>query len=227
MADHFQRHETANLCYVLDLGAGRGILEEAIDNDKRFAPYRSRLIFITLDVADINNQQLLSSNQQHVIAEGEKPPFVDKAFDLVISNMAIDLMPRDDVFQQVNRIIKLDGRIILNLHHPNLIEIATQKLKLLRQELKKLQRKLDYKSPGNSDYNQISEKIKEIQQQMKDAEFIIQNGPKMFFPNREEILAYLSPFFPQREIKIKEVPYGEIGENGWWEVDIGPVILSA
>jgi ubiquinone/menaquinone biosynthesis C-methylase UbiE len=53
-----------------------------------------------------------STNVEFVLGEVEALPFVDEAFDVVISNGVIDLLPdKDAVFAEVHRALAPGGRI--------------------------------------------------------------------------------------------------------------------
>ncbi len=105
--------------FVLDLGAGRQIFER-----QYLSTYGHPLCqIISLDMAYLKRFQLLAGRSQritHIQADGAHLPFVDRAFSLVVSNMAFDFMP-EEAIQEVHRVLKPGGRLLVNFHHPFLI----------------------------------------------------------------------------------------------------------
>lgn len=110
---------------VLDLGAGRQILERQYLNSyckSRHQPIPQAQI-ITLDIAELKKKQLLARNNKnidHVRADGANLPFKDASFSLVISSMALDLMPPEAI-GEVYRVLKPGCHALITLHHPALL----------------------------------------------------------------------------------------------------------
>ena len=106
--------------YVLDLGAGRQILERMYVQ----AYGRPRFGIVTVDIADIGEKILLTArypiNIRHVRANGAQLPFPHNSFPLVLSNMALDFMPRNAI-SEMYRVTRPSGHALVNLHHPSLI----------------------------------------------------------------------------------------------------------
>jgi SAM-dependent methyltransferase len=65
-----------------------------------------------LERARRSAEELGAANVEFVEAEAERLPFPDQAFDVVISNGVIDLIPdKDAVFGELYRVLKPGGRI--------------------------------------------------------------------------------------------------------------------
>ncbi len=102
---------------VLDLGAGRQVFER--EYIQAYGTHGLRLV--SLDLASIPHKNMLASSAAaHVKASGAALPFIDGAFDMVISSMAIDFIPPEAI-RETQRVLKPGGKLLLNLHHPSLI----------------------------------------------------------------------------------------------------------
>src|SRR3989344_444950 len=73
---------------VLDLGAGRQIFEKEYE-DKYGKPSCQ---IVTMDIAEIQTNRLLTQVHTHIQASGRRMPFRNESFDTVVSNMAFDFM---------------------------------------------------------------------------------------------------------------------------------------
>ncbi len=129
---------------ILDIGSGPQLLEKEL-----FAKYpelTGKVSIITLDIASIQPTRL-ETKLPHIQADAAHLPFKKDSFDLVISNMALDFVApkgnerRKQLFQEIYRILKSQGRLVATLHHPSL-EIdyftyrnITQQLNNQNQEL--------------------------------------------------------------------------------------------
>lgn len=104
---------------MLDLGAGRQVFEKQFI--QRYGTPKCRVI--TVDFADISAKKLLMKDEKnvfHIRADGSELPFANESVFLVVSNMALDLMPKK-TFVELYRVLESGAHAILNLHHPFLI----------------------------------------------------------------------------------------------------------
>ncbi len=104
--------------YVLDLGAGRQILERDYIRLNGVPNFR----FVTVDIASLKNHQLLErkNGALHVRASGSALPFGENTFSMAVSNMALDFMP-DGSIDELYRVVKPESPVYVNLHHPDII----------------------------------------------------------------------------------------------------------
>jgi arsenite methyltransferase len=99
---------------VLDLGSGAGT--DSLVAARMVGPGGSVTgIDMTpemLDKARRSAAEMGAENVEFVEGEGEKLPFADASFDVVISNGVIDLIPdKDAVFSELYRVLAPGGRI--------------------------------------------------------------------------------------------------------------------
>jgi SAM-dependent methyltransferase len=76
--------------------------------------------FYTLDISTIMRKE---HNVQHIQADALYLPFKSNYMDLVVSNMAIDFIPRinrNRPYEEVYRILKPHGCAFFTFHHPRL-----------------------------------------------------------------------------------------------------------
>ncbi len=108
---------------ILDIGSGPQVLEREL-----FAKYpelKGVVSIITLDIASIQSIRL-EARLPHTQADAAHLPFKNSSFDLVISNMALDFVApqgdkrREQLFQEIYRVLKPEGKLIATLHHPSL-----------------------------------------------------------------------------------------------------------
>lgn len=126
---------------IIDIGSGPQIIPRQL---KSYGHPKCRIV--TVDMADIPKHKLLMrdrSNVAHVRADGSKLPFQDESFSLAVSNMALDIMPREAI-PELSRVLKPGAKAFLNLHHPFLIPENLDEL-LLDPKIKKNQKRaLDF-----------------------------------------------------------------------------------
>lgn len=106
--------------YMLDLGAGRQILERQW---KGFSHTPLPFFITTLDIADLANHQLLAPqrmNARHIRGNGSTLPFKSNLFNIVICNMALDFMS-PVAKHEMHRVTK--DFALVNLHHPSLLDL--------------------------------------------------------------------------------------------------------
>jgi SAM-dependent methyltransferase len=99
---------------VLDLGSGAGT--DSLVASLMVGPEGSVVgIDMTpemLGKARAGAEELGAANVSFVEGEGERMPFSDESFDVVISNGVIDLIPdKDAVFSEIHRVLVPGGRI--------------------------------------------------------------------------------------------------------------------
>jgi ubiquinone/menaquinone biosynthesis C-methylase UbiE len=107
---------------ILDIGAGRQALERQFYSTHKNTTWINHVSFFTVDIADIFNYKLLTSRSPkvtHIRANAVTLPFQDNAFDITVSNLAIDFLPHD-AFSEVSRTLSEHGNAIFHFHHPSL-----------------------------------------------------------------------------------------------------------
>lgn len=126
---------------MIDVGSGPQIIPRQL---KAYGHPKCKIV--TVDMADIPEHKLLMKNRSnvtHVRADGSKLPFENETFSLAVSNMALDLMPREAI-PELSRVLKPGAKTFLNLHHPFLIPENLDEL-LLDPKIKKSQKRaLDF-----------------------------------------------------------------------------------
>jgi ubiquinone/menaquinone biosynthesis C-methylase UbiE len=120
---------------ILDMGAGKQVLEKELQQSSRFQKIAANVQIITLDIAYLKKEQLLAQDISHVVADGSRLPFASDIFDVVYSSMAIDFMPRAEAFAEIQRVSAADASYIFNFHHPDLITKKDREVTEYRKEL--------------------------------------------------------------------------------------------
>lgn len=117
---------------VLDIGAGRGDIEGAIFRELNGCPPDGKMAikdstFVSIDIADIPPQRIIEKEQRtHIRADSRKLPFRDAVFDIVFSNLSIDMLRRnqngdyEQALEEMRRVTKLGGVALLSFHPDSL-----------------------------------------------------------------------------------------------------------
>ena len=187
--------------YVLDLGAGRQILEKEW---KDIYDIKPPCQVVTLDIASIPKASLLAKDYEHVQATGGTLPFRDEQFNAVVSNMAFDFMP-SQALAETYRIAKPGGLVFLNLHHPSLVNYD------INRELSKLRRKIRHKTAANSE---ISEQKKLKFAVYRYHEYLRDNNK--LFKTADQIRSH----FGEGGFNASRIDLNSDGNDTWWEVDL-------
>jgi SAM-dependent methyltransferase len=197
---------------ILDLGAGIQILESELLDTVAFNEIKNRIDIITLDLADVDHSQLLSPEFLHIQGSGDNLPFADSLFHIVISSSAIDFMPRE-VFNEVNRVLAPQGKLLATFHHPSLISGAELMLPIVLQKLRAVDKKLEHgRQSRKRAVNQ--EKRNYLAIQLRDLQFMLGVLPKIIFRSVEEIEAVLI----QHSFAVCTAFEQEVAnhQNGWF-----------
>lgn len=196
-------NSTQNL--ILDLGAGRQILERdyAQQTLKKEQPLNCH--FFTVDLADIDERQLLAPSFlcTHFKADGSNLPFSDGKFDVAISNMALDFMGPQAV-DEVHRVLVSNGHAFFNFHHPLLIPPDIDNL------VAKAYRKIAHKTKYQGTISEQSiRRLKVLlhHKYLKDHNIL--------FQSTDQIVSTLS----SHGFSIDRVLEASASYEKWWEVD--------
>ena len=174
---------------ILDLGAGIQILESELLDIEGFCDIKDRVDIVTLDLADVEKTQLLTQEFLHIQGSGDALPFAGSTFHIVISSSAIDFMPRE-VFNEVNRVLVTQGRLLATFHHPSLISGAVSMLPIVLQKLRAVDKKLEL-GPHSRKRAANQEKRHDLAMQLRDLQFMLGILPKIIFRSVVEIEAVL------------------------------------
>lgn len=106
---------------ILDLGTGSGYLAFSI------ARKHKKVTIIGLDIVEqalVKNQEQAKNEQlehlQFVNYDGNKFPFEDGTFDLVLTRYALHHFPViEDTFQEISRVLKTSGKLFVSDPTPN------------------------------------------------------------------------------------------------------------
>lgn len=189
--------------HVLDLGAGRGIVEE--EYLRSFG--QPNFTFITTDISNLSKEQLFAKGltpRLHIQSSGVSQPFPSSFFPAVVSNLALDFMP-NQARSEVFRTAKPGSPIILNLHHPSIIPPD------LEDRIERLMKKIWYaqrynKQPKSTDILSLSAlKYKKLLQ-----------DTKVLFSDADSITIAFSAY----GFVVKRIELGTEGFCKWWEVDL-------
>jgi len=186
---------------VINIGSGRQILEQELQNIPLYQELQPYITYITGDIADIHSQQLLAPEvAQHVQLDGSQLPLANSSFDIAFSCMAIDFMPRE-AFEEAHRVLKASGTFMAALHHPDLINIAMAGASALQQKYRTVTQKLKH-GKGSRKYNQYLNEKRDIERQLADSIFLLQNFPHHIFYSTEEIYEHFASIFDTDEFSI-------------------------
>ncbi len=130
MVDLFERGLGPKV--FLDIGSGRQSLEKELKNTHKNRSWMDELEMFTVDMADIVNYKLLlarSKKVHHIRGDALLLPFDSSQFGLVVSNHAIDFLPRES-FSEAARVLSPDGYAIFYFHHPSMIKSPSKNPKI-------------------------------------------------------------------------------------------------
>lgn len=197
---------------ILDLGSGKQILESELQEQPSFKDIQGKVDIITVDLADINSEQLFTPEHMHIQASGDALPFIDEFFDFVVSSSALDFMPKA-VFPEIYRILRTQGQILTTFHHESLITAAKGKMRPAMKRLHTVEQKLRH-GKNSSKKEKWETKLKAAHIEIKDIRFVLNVLPDLIFRSTAEIEAELSRYgfvimqlFEQQQT---------LGENGWY-----------
>ncbi|MBI4093970.1 methyltransferase domain-containing protein [Candidatus Kaiserbacteria bacterium] len=111
---------------ILNIGSGPQLLERVLQQSYRTAhdvKLLKSLFFAAIDIAKIRADKLKArkhANVAHVQADAEALPFAPESFGMVVSNMAIDMMPRT-AFSEASQALAKGGAFIFTFHHPDMM----------------------------------------------------------------------------------------------------------
>jgi ubiquinone/menaquinone biosynthesis C-methylase UbiE len=212
---------------ILDIGAGRQILENELQHHPRFSTIAEYVSIFTLDIANISAYQLLAKNTAHVTADGSQLPFANRSFDIVYSSMAIDFMPKQAAFGEVRRVLKENGKMFVNFHHPDLAESELRNLSTLYQKRRDQINTLEQIRRHGQKSSKFVQRIAKHQSDLQETRDLIysietffgQIFPELIFHTTDDIINFLQSQFPQAWISVEEFTNLK-GINGWFTADI-------
>lgn len=194
--------------WVLDLGSGRQILEyEYADCINSLG-----VNWIALDIAEFDKSKLLTSPnidaQRHLRASGSNLPFATEGLSGMVSNMALDFMPREAI-QDLFRSLKYGSHLLLNLHHPSLIPSD------LDHQISKNNRAIRHKIDARPS---TKEKLQLERAALAHKRYLRDN--RVLFSSTTEINDTFSSYgFYINRVGLGGSPTGE----RWWEADLQKV----
>ena len=120
---------------VLGVGSGRGDVEAMVLRDARnsgntpWQRHARQSFFVTLDIADIPFRKLVNGGRRqrtHVRGDSRQLPFSDDSFDIVTSNLSVDMLRRnknldyEKALREMRRVLKMGGVALFSFHPANL-----------------------------------------------------------------------------------------------------------
>lgn len=191
---------------VLDLGSGKQILEKEYSHYLKKKKLSPNCQIITVDIAKIQRNQLLSKQpwHQHIRADGEKLPFTDSSFDIVVSNMALDFMNKTAI-KEVVRVAKKGSPAFFNFHHPALI--PTNLDEMIAECRRKISKKVGYGGKISTN-KELTLKSLLHHRYLKDNSVLFQNTDQI----KNSLTSY--GFF------VVSVCEGVSPGDRWWEADV-------
>jgi len=205
---------TQQFVYVLDIGAGKQQLESELQKHPQYQRFSNRLKIFTLDIAYFSKEDLRADGVPHIEANGANLPFGENTFDIVFSCMAIDFMPRQETFEEVKRTLKPGGELLINFHHPELIDQARIRYEEVLRNRRSLFQAKKFGAKSHK-LGQVDAKIEEVRIEVQDLEFILNVFPNLVFYCPEEIMAFLNTKFPGGNAQVQE--FSKINaETGWY-----------
>lgn len=193
---------------ALDVGSGIQVTQNLYK--KMFGMPAQRLI--TMDFAEGEGEnpeasfkkRLLAPEFEHVIANGKYMPFSDEAFSLLVSNMALDFMPVETL-SEIHRILKPDAKVILNMHHPNLIPED------LNKQISKFERKMEHRRGSKRPLRRAQIMRRAVLNQMKAL-----RDEGILYDSAEKITGTFEPL----GFSIDRLEEVSDGKEIWWEVEM-------
>lgn len=209
---------------VLNIGAGPQRLEWEMLQRKDYQGLLNKdlLHWMTLDIAHLQRHRL-KTQFPHITANGEHICVPNNSITHVISNMAIDFMPRG-AFKEVARILKPHGVFIANLHHPhlkNMSEDAIVHFRKIKVDFCRQLKMLDTHARSSTTYTKrtdaLKEKIANTDYSLNNAQFIIDHFPDLIFPSAQAILQFFAsqPELSRFNVSVKENSWDL---NSWYHV---------
>ena len=118
---------------VLNVGSGRREIEGTLirnakgNVDKTLRRRLDQTTMVSFDIADIPARRIIGEKRRHVQADSRAMPFKSHAFDLVMSNLSIDMLRRESgefevAIAELSRVTKVGGAVLLNYHPPELFD---------------------------------------------------------------------------------------------------------
>jgi hypothetical protein len=118
---------------LFNAGSGRREIEGTLvrnakgNVDKTLRRRLDQATMVTFDIADIPARRIIGERSRHVQADSRAMPFKSHAFDLVMSNLSIDMLRREPgefevAIAELSRVTKVGGAVLLNYHPPALFD---------------------------------------------------------------------------------------------------------
>lgn len=194
------------LSLILDLGAGKQILEREYIAKLAKQKQQPNCHFLTVDLADITHNQLLASPTYctHFKVDGCALPFSDEKFDAAISNMALDFMGPKAI-NEIHRILAKGCRAFLNFHHPSMIPENLENL------IAKVYRKINNKIRS---HGTISEFTRFELKSLLHRKYLRDNN--ILFQTTDQITEVLS----SHGFTVTNVLEAAAFDEKWWEADV-------
>ncbi len=194
---------------ALDVGSGIQVTQALYEKTYGIPSQR----VITLDYAETDIEEgktisikdrLMAPDFEHTIASGTHLPFPDEAFSLLTSNMALDFMPIASL-GEVQRVLKQGARVILNMHHPNLIPSD------LNFQINLFDKQMSYKEKHSKPLSRRQKMKRTAFNQMSTL-----RDEKILYESEDQIRSAFEPLGFEIE-RIEEV---SDRKDTWWEVDM-------
>ena len=104
---------------VLDLGCGAGQeLFPFLENTNAFCVGVDKGAELGKITGEVFSAKGFSERAKFVRSGGEKIPFADETFDVILCSVAIPYMNNRETIREVARVLKKDGSFILKIHSP-------------------------------------------------------------------------------------------------------------
>lgn len=188
--------------WVVDLGAGKGALEEELIQTYG----RPNCKIATIDLATVAKPDFIGERDLHIQASGLAMPFPDESISVGISNMAIDFMGIQAV-REFHRVLKQGAPLHLNLHNPDGIIPLDLDVQFGRVN-RKITNAQRYGKP-------IKDSLLQKREVLRFKRYLRDNG--ILFSNLEEITGVFESIgFKVEGAKLAEDKF----KDKWWEVDV-------
>lgn len=192
---------------VLDIGSGPRVVANELEG--------LGLNAWSVDFSDVGSLAISDgADTKHIRGDGSYLPFPDESIDIVVSNMAMDLMPRR-AFEAAMRVLVSGGVFVANFHHPRLCENIDASKRDVARRIRTNQQKLRFAKNGTKSYEKARQKVRGLELEMQALDYRRDHMPGVLFQNERQMSAYMDVIGRWSHLDVSEERFGN---EVWWHV---------